>query len=209
MNQKLKAGNIALIVAVAAGMLAVLAIVLGVAYRPGTVDITTNPNTVNLGAVPTATISGNYFSVGGVGRYSRGMGYVNATTTVCAIQAPAATSTLVSGGASFSLSSTTASLVTIAKAATQYATTTVLATSSMIANAFGYSDAMATTSVPNIVSITTTAAANLLKQTDRTFGPNQWFVVGMQDTTAEETAGSFSPKGFCNATFNIVGGGFN
>src|SRR3990167_7071347 len=48
------------------------------------------------------------------------------TTTPCAIQTPAATSTLDTGAVRATISSTTAGTFTIAKAATPYATTTII-----------------------------------------------------------------------------------
>ena len=181
MNNKLKAGNIALMVAVGAGLLALLAIVLGVAYRPGT---DTNSNTPSLGAVSGPTISGNYFSVGGVGMYSDGKRFTTATTTVCAIRSPNATSTLLDGSASFSVSSTTGTTITLAKATTPYATTTSLGAAVIAANAQG-------------TVIATTTPLDALDE-DKTFAPLTYFVVGMAGGT-----GTFSPTGFCHARWVI------
>lgn len=146
-----------------------------------------------LGAATSPDISSPYFSYGDVRHWGRKtISLTQATTTVCALQSPAATSTLMSGGINLSVSSTTASVVTIAKAATQYATTTAIATSTPIANAL--------LNLP--AATTTTIALNLpLAITDRIFGPSTWFVVGMADGTAEATAGTFSPTGICQATF--------
>jgi hypothetical protein len=108
-----------------------------------------------------------------------------ATTTVCALQSPAATSTLVRGGVRLSVSSTTASTVTIAKATTAFATTTWLTNESVGANA------QATIIVP----ATTTPTG----QAFQIFAPNEWLVVGMSGGV-----GTFSPTGVCQATWEAI-----
>ena len=118
------------------------------------------------------------------------------TTTICAIQSPVATSTLQSAGLNLTLSSTTASLITVAKATTAFATTTALATTSIAANALG-----AFTSASTTAATTQTVVSQ--KLTDVIFGPSEYIVWGMQDTTAEATAGSFSPTGKCHAIFEV------
>jgi hypothetical protein len=111
------------------------------------------------------------------------------TTTPCAVQSPAATSTLDRFVASFITSSTTASTVTIAKASTQYATTTVIATSSIAASAQATIVAATTTPVAD-------SAAGRLTITDRTFAPSTWVVMSMTGGI-----GTFSPTGACIASF--------
>lgn len=106
-----------------------------------------------------------------------------ATTTVCAIQSPAATSTLMGGGLLLTVSSTTASTVTIAKAANAFATTTLIREASVSANAQA-----------SILAASTTLSA--LEQTNRIFEPSYWLVFGMSGGT-----GTFSPTGVCTATF--------
>lgn len=108
-------------------------------------------------------------------------GLTQATTTVCAIQSPAATSTLVAGFIKEDVSSTTASTITIAKAASAFATTTLINTISVSANA----------ATLGIAASTTLSA---LEQTNRTFAPNQWLVFGQSGGT-----GTFSPTGTCVA----------
>jgi hypothetical protein len=106
-----------------------------------------------------------------------------ATTTVCAIQSPAATSTLIYGAVNFTTSSTTASTVTLAKSATAFATTTSLGASAIAANAQGII----------VASSTPTAGQTTV------FGPSEWFVVGMQGGV-----GTFSPVGSCVATWQQI-----
>lgn len=129
-----------------------------------------------LGSVSSPDIQSPYFSYGDV-RFWAGStnNLAQATTTVCAIQAPASTSTLQYGSIRFSVGSTTASLVTFAKAATAFATTTSLGQFTVAANAQG--TAFASTTLGTAI-----------------FAPNEWFVVGMQGGV-----GTFSPTGRCLA----------
>lgn len=106
-----------------------------------------------------------------------------ATTTVCSLQSPSATSTLESGAITLDVSSTTASTITIAKAATAFATTTLIRSASVSANAQA-----------TIIAASTTLSA--LEQTNRIFGPSEWLVVGMAGGT-----GTFSPTGDCWANW--------
>jgi hypothetical protein len=127
-----------------------------------------------VGAVSSPDIMSPYFSVGGTRFWSASTNSMTqATTTVCALQSPAATSTLVSGSAQFDVSSTTASLITFARSVGS-ATTTSLGTFNLSANAKGYGVASSTS--------------------NSTFAPNTYFVVGMQGNS-----GTFSPTGSCRA----------
>ncbi len=121
----------------------------------------------------------------GVGRCFNRTTLRTATTTVCAIKSPAATSTLVTNSIQLTTSTTTAYATTIAKAATAFATTTVLG------NSVTYSGGAQSTQVAS------STAANFTAK-DFTFGPSQWLVVGMQGS-----GGTFSPVGTCEATFEI------
>lgn len=135
-----------------------------------------------IGSVSSPDIQSPYFSVGGLQQWKASVSLTTATTTVCAIQSPAATSTLESAGVLFTTGSTTASTITLAKAATAFATTTSLGRHVLAANAAGQLQA----------STTQTVGLN-----DTTvFGPNQWFVIGM-----EGGIGTFSPVGQCHATW--------
>lgn len=126
-------------------------------------------------------ISSPYFSFGDIRQWaSRDTDLTQASTTICALQSPAATSTLLLGSIKLSVSSTSDSILTLAKAATAYATTTSLGTSAVGANA----------QITVLASTTPTAGQATV------FGPNQWFVVGMQGG-----AGTFSPTGVCEAVW--------
>jgi len=145
--------------------------------------------TPTFGAISGPDIASTYLKWGagnGVRVYPTARALSTATTTVCAIQSPNATSTLRSAAVRFDISSTTASTITFAKSATAFATTTQIGENVAIAaNAQGFVQA-------------TTTAAQVIAQTT-VFAPGQWLVVGMKGGT-----GTFSPTGACQATFEEV-----
>ena len=137
----------------------------------------------NLSASTSPDFSSPYISYGDVDFWAQRDGELTqATTTVCALQAPASTSTLTFAGIQLTTSSTTASVMTIAKAATPYATTTWLTNESIDA------DAQASIVVP-----ATTTPAGMAKFL---FAPNEYVVFAMSGG-----AGTFSPAGACQATW--------
>lgn len=162
---------------------AVLAVGVIVALWLGAQAPTQTVQTVQskLGALNPDIIS-PYISFGGVQMYSaRSNDLVQATTTVCALQSPASTSTLQFGSVQFSVaSSTQASTITLAKATTAFATTTSLGKFVIAAGAQG----------TVIASTTPTLGDSVI------FSPNTYFVVGMQGG-----GGTFSPTGTCSANW--------
>lgn len=172
--------------------IAVVALALGAygAIFSPTKTVVQNMPTVS--AVSSPIIQSEYFGFGGIVQYAYNQTMKTGTTTVCAIQAPVATSTLVRSTALATVSSTTASTVTFAKATTAFATTTVLATTSVPANAQFSLLAATTTPVAD-------TAAGRLTITDRVFAPNAWLNVSM-----EGGAGTFSPTGNCTAVFQVL-----
>lgn len=158
----------------------ILAIILAVTLS--FVAVSKNSTTtkeITAGAVSGPDL-GSYAKIGGVvlrGSYTNQLN--QATTTVCAIQSPVATSTLVMGSVQLSVSSTTASTVTIARATTPFATTTSLGSSVIGANAQGY-----------LVASTTG---------NHIFPPSTYLVVGMAGGV-----GTFSPTGECSALFSEI-----
>lgn len=115
-------------------------------------------------------------------KFGGSKGFTPATTTVCAFKSPSATSTLTFGSATFSVASSTATVVTLAKATSAFATTTVLNSGAIAANAQGTLFASSTT-VVNVDGLTV-------------FAPNTYFVVGMSGGI-----GTFSPSGRCSVQF--------
>lgn len=150
--------------------------------RPDNTTVIKEPG---VGALAGPDILSSYISVNGLYTYFNTSDMVTSTTTVCAIQSPAATSTLRHGGALFTTGSTTAAMVTLAKSATAFATTTSLGRHVVTANAQGM-----------VLASTTPTATNL--NPDIVFGPSEWFVVGLSGGV-----GTFSPAGQCNATFEV------
>lgn len=144
----------------------------------------TQPSSPVLGAVSSPDIMSPYFSYGGVRHWGAQLTSLNAaTTTVCTLQSPPATSTLMHAGIKFDVSSTTASIVDIAKSSNTGATTTKIGTTYNIA-----ANVQAT-----IVASTTGSVAG-----DATlFSPNQFLVINMKGGANSV----FSPTGTCNANW--------
>lgn len=161
---------------------AVVVVILGLAF------FAPKPNVITqvLGGQSVAVTDGNCYAFMGVNVCPNRVKMNLATTTVCAIKSPAATSTLVRASASFSVSSTTASIVAMTKSATAFATTTLIGGGALAANAQGTFNA------------TTTLTTETSLDGTRVFGPSQYLVVGMQGGV-----GTFSPTGWCNATFEV------
>lgn len=117
---------------------------------------------------------------GGVEIYTSSMAFAPATTTVAAFKSPAATSTLVFASCTGTLASTSATVITMAKAANAFATTTVIHAQAVAASA------QFTATIP-----TATTSAS-------TFAPNTFLVVGVQGGVG----GGFTPVGKgCEARF--------
>ncbi len=137
-----------------------------------------------------ADFSTNWYRFGGVEHSAGAMTMKTATSTICRIQGPSATSTLIFAAVDFKTGTTTASIVDIAKStnALSYATTTKIgSTYAMAANIMG----------TIIASTTPTLGAT-------TFNPNDWLVVKMvSDTTA--SADLLAPTGFCKAEWIVTG----
>jgi hypothetical protein len=139
---------------------------------------------VSLGGVASPDIMSPYFSFGGVKLWAAKQEMGQATTTICAMQSPSATSTLLNATLAFEVASTTASKVTIAKATTAFATTT----------AVGDQINIAASAQKFIVASSTQTADNMV------FAPGTWLVVGMQGGV-----GTMSPVGTCEAIWQDSG----
>lgn len=129
----------------------------------------------------TTLSSANGISNGGIFTTAvRSAALTQATTTPCAIQGPNATSTVASASLLLTVSSSTASVITIATGANAFATTTLLGSGSIAANAMGTIFAAGTS-------------------TQAVLAPSQWVVFGMSGGI-----GTFSPTGVCEATFQVL-----
>jgi hypothetical protein len=138
-----------------------------------------DPSTQPAGALVGPEATNPYQCFNGSCTFYNRIPFKTATTTVCAIKSPNATSSLdVGSGLHFQTSSTSATTVTIARATTPYATTTLISSHSIAANARA---SIVATSTPAI------------------FPPNTYFVVGMAGGV-----GTFSPSGACHADFDVI-----
>lgn len=169
--------------------LAVVALVLGLigVFRPAQVERVVEKLTA--GAVSSPNIPSPYLQWGGVNFWAQNQTMNQGTTTVCALQSPAATSTLVSGTVGFTVSSTSATTVTVARQTQGFSTTTrdfnnsLIRTQSIAANAKG-----------DFQTATTSLTALSTAQSDVVFAPNSYLVVTMAGGI-----GTFSPEGNCTA----------
>lgn len=162
------------------GLVALVALILGgIAYmRP----VSTPP----VGAVAGQDSFYPCETHNGVQRCFNQVGLTTATTTICAIKSPNATSTLVSAGLTFRVSTSTASTVTVARSSTAYATTSLIGSQLAIGANAQFSSAIASTTATNGGSTI--------------FSPSTYMVIGMQGGLG----GTFSPVGTCNATFEVI-----
>lgn len=138
-----------------------------------------------VGAVSSPDIISPYYTVGGVPVWKqRTDSLIQASTTVCSLQSPAATSTLLTAGIRFALASSSAMVVDLARSSSPAATTTKIGTTYNIA-----AGAQAT-----IIASSTGSVAG-----DATiFPPNTYFVVKMDTGTG---ATFNAPTGTCEAVW--------
>lgn len=138
-----------------------------------------------VGAVSGPDFYFDYFGVNDVLRYPSRKTLVLATTTPCAIKSPSATSTLLHTSLQIIVASSTATVWTVAKAASGFATTTPLRNNiSLGSGAFGSMLHVASTSVVAIDSVDV-------------FAPNTYLVWSKSGDTP---AGS-GLAGVCQAEF--------
>lgn len=150
------------------------------------VNVNVPKQDVKFGSVSSPDINSPYFSVGGLAIWAqRTTSLIQASTTVCSIQSPAATSSLLFAGIEFDVASTSATYVELARATTPYATTTRIGSPYVIgANAQA-----------NIVASTTGSVAG-----DATiFPPNTYFNVKASWATAATAL--TVPRGSCQSIF--------
>lgn len=117
-----------------------------------------------LGSLTGPDIPSPYLQWGGVTSYQTGTTFSQASTTVCSMQAPAATSTLVYASAAITTATTTATIWEFGKSNQFDATTTLVSQVASVA-----SGALAT------INASTTATATLAQNI--VFGPGQYLNV--------------------------------
>ena len=150
---------------------------------------------ISFGAMPGNELFSDTFTVNGITTwYERHDGLFSATTTPCAFQSPAATSTLTHAMLYLDVSTTTISSVYFHKAAS----TSNNATTTQIGEVFTIADGGAGLSI--VASTTWSASTNMA---DLIFTPNQWLNITMlpADEDLDGTPGTVSPTGKCQATF--------
>ena len=138
----------------------------------------------DVGAVSSYNFPSRFLSFGGVREWAGSATPTQATTTICAFQSPAASSTLDFASLNLSSLSVAETVVTLGKATTAFATTT------LIGNQITVAANAATTIVAS-----TTAAQNIANA--HIFAPNSWLVFGVQGTTSP----LILPVGKCQARF--------
>ena len=156
-----------IVVSVIASVLVVLGVV---AFTPAKVI---NQES-QLGAVASPDIMSPYFSFGGVRQWAAHTDTLNtASTTICAMQSPAATSTLRLGSVRLTTGSTTAVVLEMAKSATYAASTTRISYGAVAAG-----DGITLNSF--VASTTSTGAsgyAYTANERDIVFAPNTYLTV--------------------------------
>lgn len=167
------------------GLVALVGVVLGgIALLPKA----DAPQSPQLGSLAGPNIPYQFLNWGGVPIFNFGITVKQATSTVCAIQSPAATSTLIAGSIRMDVSSSSALIIEMAKATTAFATTTLIGTK--------FTTAAAAQVYLNASTSPQAGDANV-------FGPNQWFNIKVAGgITGGDSAGTgFVPTGTCQAVF--------
>jgi len=158
---------------------------------------------INLKAISSPDVMSPWFSFGGVRQWAAHDESLNAaSTTACQLQSPAATSTLQFGSLQLTVSTTSISIIEIAKSAS----TNNTATTTKIGNVITLSASATNVSIVASTSPSTQAfadGASAGKVGALIFAPNEWLVFKMlpADTDADGTIGTVSPTGVCQAVW--------
>lgn len=146
---------------------------------------------INTGALSSPDIASPYLSFGGVRFWAATQSPTAASSTVCSIQSPAATTTLEA--ATVRIDSSAAYLVQyeLGKATTNYATTSRLALFDIAANA----------QAAIIATTTTSGGVALTNVTDNIIAPNSFINLRISTSTA---SAAFAPTGRCSAVFREI-----
>lgn len=166
------------------------------------IQTTVDGKTVTVGALAGPDIASPYLRWGGVAeyRYSQPMnvtslGGANGSTTPCAIQSPAATSSLQFFSASAIVATGTAADLSLAKSTTAYATTSPLLTNFTVA---------ASTDFSLVYDAATSSASSTLPQGRMIFAPNTYLVLGAKGASGPNDRAGYQWTGVCQAIFNAV-----
>ena len=136
-----------------------------------------------LGAQPTSVLEDNCLTVEGVLTCTTVTGFNVASTTLCSIKSPSATSTLAAQGGRLTVASTsaTATYMEWGRATTQAATTTTLGITLWAAGA----------------KVSTTTPLNTLSNVNHTFPPNTYLVAKVANAAFAQLGGK------CSGTFEV------
>ncbi len=155
-------------------------------YYLDTLDYKLMTSDGTLGAVSGPSSMSNTFTFNGVTHWYASSGLITASSTICALKSPIASSTLIFGSIRFNTSTTTATFIEIAKTGTTaYATTTLLGRYSLTANQ------------KTVIYASTTPSYNGLYDDVASFAANQYFVARMQGGVTSKSGNA--PKGKCIA----------
>lgn len=147
--------------------------------------VATNPVIQKTKVGSLAEIPSPFFCVNNVCRFVARPSMTAATTTICAIQAPAATSTLIAASWQITTGTSTAATIDMGTSTDRYSTTTnLVAAKSIGSGAQGYA--------------TWSSAGG--SADDAIMAPNTWVVV----KTAGAGLGGYTYGGNCQATFEQI-----
>lgn len=156
----------------------VLALVLSFFGVSKDKTVVVDSNNQPVGALTSPDLSSRYFSFGGVRSWASRKSLEAATTTVCALQSPNATSSLVRTGLNVTTGTSTAGTITMATSSSPFATTTSLESFTIASGAQG-----------NRYYIPTTSANSVM-------APNTYVVFGVAGVPY-----GFTYEGTCQATW--------
>lgn len=175
----------------AAGVSAVVATLVLAGFLSTIKPMPSNPIRTIAGALSGPDISSPYLQWGGVSTWRGSTALATATTTPCAIQSPAATSTLVRTQVRITTATSTATIWTVAKSATPFATTTALQQDTTLASGiFG--------TMTHFASSTLGVGTTLALDMKDVIAPNTYIVWGVAGTVI---ADSTKLNGVCEAEF--------
>lgn len=162
----------------------VLIVVASFGFYIGKVTTHEPTKAIQAGSVSSPDVTSPYLSFGGVRSWAYSPDFRTATSTLCSIQSPAATTTLVSFTANFATAAVSyANDYQAGNAATSQATTTNLGKITVAANGLG------------------TLVATSTSLTDNIIPPLTFVNLRVSTTTASS---SYAPTGKCNVVFREV-----
>jgi hypothetical protein len=154
-----------------------------------TVTRPTPTATTRLGALSSPDIASPFISWGGVRHWAQSAGFYSASSTLCAIQSPAATSTLTSADLRVDSLPYTLLGLEISKASTAFASTTQLA----------YDISFSTSELGYLRVLLGGATSSPTGIADSIIAPNQFINFRFATTTTVNS--NFAPTGKCQASF--------